>query len=399
MSGRKNDLGRSGERAAARGDARTDLDAEPAPEVEHVDRHARALARGRGASTLNPGNRFEGLRLHVLGEHLDAEHAEHPEGVQVRTQAFADSTRRIINRVADSPDIPFDWSINPYRGCEHGCVYCYARPTHEALGFSCGLDFESKIVVKHDAPELLRRELASPKWNGEPITLSGVTDPYQPLERRLRITRRLLEICAECRQPVSIITKSRLVTRDLDVLGELARHGAASVAVSVTTLDASLARSMEPRASRPEDRLRAIRELRDAGVPAHVMVAPVVPGLTDEEMPAILKAAAEAGARSAGWVLLRLPHQLRQLFLDWLAREVPERAAKIESRLREMRGGELYRSRFGERQRGRGEHAEVLRAIFQLHAKRHGLDRPHPKLSSASFRRPALDGQLPLFGD
>jgi DNA repair photolyase len=355
-----------------------------------------ALARGRGSGSLNPANRFESLRLHVLGEHIDQQLFEHPSGVQVRTQVLRDQSRTVINPV-DSPDVPMSWSINPYRGCEHGCIYCYARPGHEYLGMSCGLDFETKIMAKFDAPELLRRELASPRWTGEPIMMSGVTDCYQPIEAKLRITRRCLEVMAECRQPVGIVTKNHLVVRDLDLLGELASFGAASVAVSITTLDRDLAMRMEPRASAPADRLKTVRELSSAGVPVAVMVAPVLPGLTDQEMPRILEAAAEAGAASAGWVMLRLPHQVKALVIDWLHRHAPDRAARVERLIRDMRGGELYDATFGTRKRGRGAHAEMISSVFRTYTRRHGLDKPGAELSSAAFRRPVLDGQMDLF--
>ncbi|MCI0675641.1 MAG: PA0069 family radical SAM protein [Phycisphaerales bacterium] len=367
---------------------------------EYVDSTARGVAaRGRGAATLNPGNRFEDVRLHVLGEHLDNQRAEHPDGVQVATQALHDHSKTIINHVVNSPDIGFEWSINPYRGCEHGCIYCYARPTHEELGMSSGLDFETKIMVKHDAPKLLRKELAHPKWKGDTIVFCGVTDCYQPLEAKLKLTRSLLEICAECRQPVGIITKNHLVTRDVDLLSELAKLGAASAAVSITTLDPKLAAKMEPRASSPTDRLKAVRELTRAGIPTTVMVAPVIPGLTDTEMPAILEAAAEHGARSAGWVLLRLPHQIKALFLDWLQRNYPQKAARVEHLIREMRDGALYQSKFKIRQRGTGKQAEIIAKMFRMYAKRFGLDKPGRALSSAHFRRPMLNGQLGLFAD
>ena len=239
--------------------------------------HPENVARGRGTS-VNPGNRFDGLRLEVLDEVRAEAARDNPAGVQVPTRVYADSTRRIINRV-DSPDLSFSWTLNPYRGCECGCAYCYARPTHETLGFSCGLDFETRIVAKHDAPVLLRRELAEPRWRGEPIMMSGVTDCYQPVEERLGITRGCLRVMAECSQPVTIVTKSRRVVRDLDLLATLAERNASSVAISLTTLDQRLAAAMEPRASRPADRLRTIAELAQAGVPVSMLIAPVIPGL------------------------------------------------------------------------------------------------------------------------
>jgi len=364
---------------------------------EQDDRLTSGPLRGRGAQ-LNPPNRFEPVRLSVDGDYLDEVHAEHPDGVQARTQVFQDYAKTIINRV-DSPDVPMGWTINPYRGCEHGCIYCYARPTHETFGLSCGVDFETKIFAKLEAPELLRRELARPLWQGEPIVMSGITDPYQPVERELRLTRRILEVMVDARQPVGIITKNRLVTRDIDLLAELARFDAASVAVSVTTLDAELSQKMEPRASSPKSRLRAIRELSAAGVPVTVMTAPIVPGLNDQEIPALLGAAADAGARWAGHVMLHLPWQVKDLFLEWLAREMPERAAKVEARVREVRGGKLNDPRFGTRFTGEGEWAEQIHRVHKVFCKRHGLNvEPRRRLSSASFRRPEVGGQIRLFG-
>jgi len=333
--------------------------------------------RGRGARS-NPPNRFEGIRLDVLEDVLDEIVEETPDGRRVRTTVYPDRSRTIINHV-DSPDLSFEWTINPYRGCEHGCTYCYARPTHEMLGLSCGLDFETKIAAKTDAPDLLRVELNSPKWRarrGEAIVLSGVTDPYQPIESRLRITRGVLEVMAGLGQAVSMITKNRMIVRDVDLLAPLAERGRARCAVSVTTLDPKLSASMEPRASSPSQRLRAIRELSDAGIPVVVMVAPVIPGLNDHEIPKILEAAAEAGATSAGYVMLRLPHQLKELFLDWLARDLPERAGRIEAGVRAVRGGALYDSRPGVRQRGVGRSADQIGQLFRVYQRRFGLADP-----------------------
>jgi DNA repair photolyase len=367
-------------------------------ESEHADALAQGKIRGRGAG-LNPGNRFEDVRLHILGDFLDEVAAERPDGTQVLTRLYDDRSRTAINKVVDSPDIGFDWTLNPYRGCEHGCIYCYARPFHELLGFSCGLDFETKIVVKRRAPELLRAALASPSWNAETIVMSGITDPYQPVEAKLRVTRGCMEVMAECRQPVAIITKNRLVTRDLDLLQELARHNAGSVGISITTLSQELSSKMEPRASSPKARLEAVEKLSAAGVPVRVMMAPILPGLTDHEIPAVLRAAADAGAQGAGYVLLRLPHQVKSLFLDWLQREFPDRAAHIESQVREGRGGKLYDSRFFARQRGEGPRAEQIGQAFKMFRARFGLDRPSMELSGASFRRPTVveEGQLGLF--
>jgi len=363
---------------------------------EHRDALPSGPVRGRG-SGLNPGNRFEGVRLHVIGEHLDERRTENPRGSQVATEVLEDSTKSIINPV-DSPDLGFSWTVNPYRGCEHGCIYCYARPTHENLGFSCGLDFETKIMAKRNAPDLLRRELSSDKWRGEPIMISGVTDPYQPVEADLKITRRVLEVCAEFRQPVSLVTKNKLVLRDLDLLNELNRHRAVHAAVSVTTLDRKLAARMEPRASSPADRLHAVRELAQAGIPTYVMTAPIIPGLNDREIPKLLREAAWAGASGAAYVLLRLPHQIKDLFLEWLHRHFPDRAAHVEGLIRQSRDGDLYDARFFKRQRGEGEYAKQIERTFGLFKTRYGLDKKAPALSSDAFlERRRNRGQLSLF--
>ena len=344
---------------------------------------------GRGTSE-NPRNRFEPIETIRDSDIID------PEDPSPETHFLKDTSRSIIS-TNESPDIGFDASINVYRGCEHGCIYCYARPTHEYLGFSAGLDFETKIVVKQNAPELLRRELASPRWSGEPIVMSGVTDGYQPIEAKLQITRRCLAVMAQCRQPVGIVTKSRLVVRDLDLLKRLAEADAVYVGISLTTLDAHLSAVMEPRASCPADRLRAMRELSDAGIPVAAILAPIIPGLNDREIPRLLESAAQAGATCATWVMLRLPYQVKALFLEWLQRHFPDRRARIVSQVRSMHGGELYRSTFGTRMRGTGPLAEQIAATFRVFADRCGLPRRLPQLSSASFRRPNMTGQLQLF--
>lgn len=353
-------------------------------------------ARGRGAG-INPPNRFEPIHLQVLEEHRGDLSEEAPGGRQIPREVIRDVSKSIINHV-DSPDIGFEWTVNPYRGCEHGCIYCYARPGHEFLGLSCGLDFETKIHAKVEAPELLRAALMKPSWKGETIVMSGVTDPYQPVERELEITRRCLEVMAEFRQPVSIITKSRLVTRDIDLLARLARDRAASVAVSLTSLDNKVASIMEPRASAPRERLAAIRELTAAGVPVAVMTAPLIPRINDHEVPALLEAAAEAGAVSAGYVFIRLPHQIKDLFLEWLARHFPDRAGHVESLIRQSRGGALYNAKWFARGKGEGEIAAQIGKTFKVFAARSGLNRPRPGLSSAAFRRPERQaGQGLLF--
>ncbi len=349
------------------------------------------VLQGRGA-TDNPANRFERLAVESIEEWMD------PDDPAPRTILLRDATRTILSH-NDSPDVGFDVSVNPYRGCEHGCIYCYARPTHEYLGFSAGLDFETRIVVKEDAPAMLRQALLSPRWRPRVIGMSGVTDPYQPVERRLRITRGCLEVLAELRNPVAVITKNHLVTRDIDLLSELASHGAAAVALSVTSLRPEIQRVMEPRTATPARRLDAIRRLSRAGIPVRVMIAPVVPGLTDEEVPAILEAAAEAGASGAGYIVMRLPHGVKGLFTDWLEAHFPERKSKVLNRVREMRGGALNDPRFGSRMRGEGPYAEQIRQLFEISRRRVGLDRDPTRLSAAAFRRPPRNGQLGLFDD
>lgn len=353
--------------------------------------------RGRG-STTNPTGRYESVRLSVFGEHLDAELAERPEGRQVATTVREDHARTIINRV-ESPDIFYNWTINPYRGCEHGCIYCYARPGHEYFGLSPGIDFETIIYAKRDAARLLRNELSAPSWKGETIVMSGVTDPYQPVERDEKVTRSVLEVLAECRQSVSIITKSALILRDLDLIAALHEHDAIHCAISVTSLDPGLASKMEPRASSPSARLNAIRTLAGMGVPVTVMTAPIIPGINDHEMPRILEAAAEAGAINAGYVLLRLPWQNKTIFEAWLKEHFPDRAKKVESLIRQCRGGEWYRAEVGERFVGAGPIAMQIRNQFGVFARRHNLDRPSPPHNRAAFRRPKSDGagQLSLF--
>jgi DNA repair photolyase len=336
--------------------------------------------RGRVAAE-NPASRFDRLQY-------EPDPDAPPDEVPAPATWFFRDTSRTILASNDSPDVGFEVSINPYRGCEHGCVYCYARPTHEYLGFSAGLDFETRIMVKEDAPELLRRELAAPRWQPQVVGVSGVTDPYQPIERRLRLTRRCLEVFAEFRNPVAVITKSHLVTRDLDLYQELAAHQAAAVFLSLTTLDGGLARVMEPRAAQPAGRLAAIADLARAGVPVGVLIAPVIPGLTDHEVPALVEAAAAAGARYAGYVLLRLPHGVADLFEQWLERHFPDKKERVLQRIRSLRGGRLNDPRFGHRMRGEGPAADVIRHLFALACRRAGIRGRGPELSAAAFRRP-----------
>jgi DNA repair photolyase len=339
--------------------------------------------RGRGAPG-NPAGRFE--RLVITDEPAEPLPESEPHERALPTEFYRDTSRTILAR-NDSPDVGFDVSVNPYRGCEHGCIYCYARPYHEYLGLSAGLDFERRIFVKEDAPRLLRTALAAKSYTPEVIGFSGVTDCYQPIERSLKLTRGCLEVLAEARNPVTIITKSHLVTRDIDLLSRLARFDAADVMVSVTTLDDAVARVMEPRAARPARRLDAIRQIAAAGIPVGVMVAPIVPGLTDHEVPAILGAAAEAGARTAGRTIVRLPYGVKDLFSDWLAVHFPDRRQKVLGRLREMRGGKLNDSTFGRRMAGEGEFANAIQDMFDLHRRRLGLTKKIA-LSTASFRPP-----------
>ena len=362
------------------------------PLVEETPAPSSAI-RGRGASW-TPANRFE--KLHIdLGDmdvvQIDQEREERPRRA---TQYFRDGTRTIISRNS-SPDVGFETSVNPYRGCEHGCIYCYARPTHEYLGFSAGLDFESKIMVKTEAAELLRSELESPGWKPQVLVMSGVTDPYQPIEKKMRITRGCLEVLAEFRNPVAIITKNRLVTRDLDLLCELAGFGAAAVNISVTSLDPKLQRVLEPRTSSPEARLDAISQLRAAGVPTGVMVAPIIPGLTDHEVPRILKACAQAGAQFAGYTIVRLPWAVAPLFEHWLEEHFPDRKEKVLGRIRDLRGNDrLNNSQWHLRMTGEGIFAEQIASLFEVGCRRTGIGE-RPKLSTASFRR--QKEQLDLF--
>ncbi len=359
-----------------------------------VNETAQSLApiHGRGASW-SPANRFE--KLHVDINEADAVDVDlaGEERPGRATQFFRDGTRTIIAR-NESPDVGFETSINPYRGCEHGCIYCYARPTHEYLGFSAGLDFESRIMVKTEAPRLLEAELSSARWKPQTLVMSGVTDPYQPVERRLEITRACLKVLAKFRNPVAIITKNRMVTRDVDLLSELAGHGAAAVNISVTSLDLSLQQMLEPRTTVPSARLEAIARLRGAGIPVGVMVAPIIPGLTDHEVPRILEACAKAGAQFASYTIVRLPWAVAPLFERWLEEHFPDRKEKVLGRLRNVRGnGRLNTSKWHARMAGEGFFAEQIASLFEVSCRRAGLG-ARPKLSTAAFRRA---GQLDLF--
>lgn len=352
--------------------------------------------KGRGAA-VQPANPYVAVRVEADFEHV-AEDAEYLAQLgRPPTEYFPDESQSIVTE-NDSPDISFRYSVNPYRGCSHGCSYCYARPYHEYLGLSAGLDFETKVFVKYRAADLLRDFLARPAWKPETIVFSGVTDCYQPAEREFRVTRGCLEVAAECRQPIGIITKNALVTRDIDLLQRLAEHNAVRVSLSITTLDPQLARVMEPRTSSPEARLRAIRELTAAGIPTNVMTAPMIPGLNDNEIPAILTAAREAGAQWAGYVLLKLPTTVRDVFTDWLRRTYPDRTERIESLIRSTRSGRLNDSQFGRRQVGTGNHAELIADTFRIWRHKLGFSDKHPQLTADAFIPPRPSkGQLRLF--
>ncbi len=354
---------------------------------------ARPTAKGRG-SQLNPPNRFGG----PLADLEQIEDEGYREQLLHRpTEYLPDHSKSIIAE-NDSPDVGFRYSINPYRGCAHGCSYCYARPTHEFLGLNAGLDFETKIFVKESAPELFREFLGRANWKPEPIAMSGVTDCYQPGERQFRLTRGCLEVAVDAQQPMSIITKNALVLRDLDLLRALAAANLVHVYLSITTLDSSLARSMEPRTSTPAARLQAVKALAAAGIPVGVSIAPCIPGLNDSEIPAILAAAKDAGAGSAWYIMLRLPLTVAPVFPEWLERTLPARVQKIEGRIRSVRGGKLNESAFGYRMRGTGEVAEQINKIFRLFAKRYGLEGELPLHDCTRFRPPKpKSGQLRLF--
>jgi DNA repair photolyase len=352
----------------------------------------RLTQRGRGALS-NRSGRFEPEQREVFDDGWGS--ADEPVP-RLATRVTAEKSRSALSW-NDSPDLGFDRSINPYKGCEHGCIYCYARPTHAYLGLSPGQDFESRIVVKPEAPAALRRELSAQSYSCDVITLGANTDPYQPTEQRLGITRAIIEVLAECYHPFCIITKSHGVVRDLDLLTAMAERGLVSVMLSVTTLDRQLARCMEPRAAAPHRRLEAVARLAQAGVPVGVMAAPIIPGLNDDELERICEAAAAAGARAARYVLLRLPLEIKELFTEWLSGHYPARAARVLSLVRETRDGKLYDARFGARMRGTGAYAALIEQRYRLVSRRLGLDRPMPKLDRSQFRPPGREKQLSLF--
>ena len=342
---------------------------------------------GRGAQT-NRSGRFEPVSY----EPADDGWESLAELEALTTEVQEVPARRIITR-NDSPDIGFDRSINPYRGCEHGCIYCFARPTHAFLGLSPGLDFETKLFAKTNAGQALERELADPSYRVETIAIGTNTDPYQPIERRYRIMRRVLEVLSAANHPVGIVTKSALVLRDLDILKSMAERGLVKAALSVTTLDRKLARAMEPRASTPDKRLETLARLVDAGVPTAVMVAPVIPGLNDMEMERILERASSIGVKNAGYVLLRLPLEIGDLFTEWLKANCPDRASRVLSLMRSTRGGKLYDAKWGERMRGDGPYAWMIGRRFELAANRLGLNKSSVELRTDLFTPPSLPGQ------
>jgi DNA repair photolyase len=370
------------------------IDADDAPmTAADLSRTAPERRRGRGAVS-NASGRFETERREAIDDGWGSLETLPP----FRTEVQVERPRRIISRNT-SPDIPFDRSINPYRGCEHGCVYCFARPTHAYMGLSPGLDFESRLFVKPNAADLLERELGEPDYRPKPIALGTNTDPYQPIERRYEVMRRILEVLEAARHPVTIVTKSALVVRDADILARMAADGLARVALSVTTLDPKLARTLEPRAATPALRLKAMRALADAGVPVGVMVAPVIPALNDGEIERILEAARDAGATMAGYVLLRLPLEVSELFKEWLLEHQPDRYRHVMNVIRAMRGGKDYDATFGRRMRGSGPYADMVAKRFAVAMRRLGLAKAAQKpMPTDLFRRPVLPGQqLSLF--
>jgi DNA repair photolyase len=355
----------------------------------NVDRQRR---RGRGTLS-NASGRYEPLARIAFDDGWQSLEELPP----FKTEVSVDTTRKIITR-NDSPDISFDRSINPYRGCEHGCVYCFARPTHAYLGLSPGLDFESKLFVKPDAAELLEKELASPNYRPKVMAIGTNTDPYQPIERRYQVMRRILEVLDKAGHPVGIVTKSALVLRDLDILARMAERNLAKVALSVTTLDSELARKMEPRASTPARRLEALRRLSQAGIPTTVMVAPIIPALNDSEIERILDAAAAAGVKEAGYVLLRLPLEVRDLFREWLLANYPDRYRHVMKLIRDMRGGRDYDSSWGTRMKGTGPYAWLIGRRFEVACEKYGFNQKKRKLTTEHFQ-PGKSGaeQLSLF--
>jgi DNA repair photolyase len=339
---------------------------------------------GRGSS-LRIANRFERVHVEADFEQLDETDQQAELSKKIPTEYLLDRSESIISH-NDSPDLDFNYSLNPYRGCAHGCSYCYARPTHEYLGFNAGIDFESRIIVKPDAPNFLRKWLHRPGWKPEPIMLSGVTDCYQGCEQKFKLTRQCLEVALAMRQPIRLITKNALIRRDLDLLGELAQFGLTETTISLTTLDQSLVRLMEPRTSSPQARLDSIKALAEAGIPVRVSIAPIIPGINDQEIPALLAAAKDAGAQAANYIMLRLPLTVEPVFLDWVHRNFPDRAEKIASRIKSMRDGNMNSSQFKTRMTGTGVLAEQVKSLFQTFSRKLGLARELGPLRTDLFR-------------
>ncbi|HKI79248.1 MAG TPA: PA0069 family radical SAM protein [Ignavibacteriaceae bacterium] len=359
-----------------------------------MQRLKKSKYRGRGTS-INPANRFEKLHVEETEDLHDARKYEEEPEQKVETVFYKDHSKSAIAKNS-SPDIPFDYSFNPYRGCEHGCVYCYARPTHEYLGFSSGIDFETKIMVKDNGPELLKREFEKKSYVPKFIIFSGDTDCYQPIERKLKITREALKVCLEYRNPVSILTKNSLILRDIDILSEMAKLGIIATSLSITTLDKQLVSKLEPRTSTPEKKLEAIQKLSKAGIPVGVNIAPVIPGLNDNEIPEILKKASNNGAEFAFYILLRLPLSIKELFIDWLEKEFPDRKEKILNKIKEMRDGKLNNSEFGKRFKGNGEQANTIKELFYINCRKYNLNERDINLTTSLFRRPQ-SSQLEMF--
>ncbi|CAN5517935.1 PA0069 family radical SAM protein [soil metagenome] len=347
--------------------------------------------KGRGAE-INPGNRFEKLKLEVLDEHLNYME-ESGEKRILKTEFFNDHSKTILSK-NDSPDLGFDYSINPYKGCEHGCIYCYARPTHEYLGFSSGVDFETKIMIKKNAPLLLEKEFQSKSWVPQLVIFSGNTDCYQPVERKLQLTRQCLEVFLKYKNPVGMITKNSLIKRDADILQEMAKSNLCSVTISITTLNKNIRSVMEPRTSTPQQRLDTVKYLSDKGIPVGVNIGPIIPGLTDEEIPDLVKAAADSGAYTTNTILLRLPWQVKELFSTWVESHFPARKEKILNRIKDVRGGSLYNSKFGERFKGEGKWPELITQIHDQARKKYGLGTKKIVLRTDLFDREFYQGKL-----
>jgi len=349
--------------------------------------------KGRGAN-LNPKNRFEKLSIENF-TFDDWQDFDEPADNNLLTEYYLDESKTVISK-NNSEDVGFDYSFNPYRGCEHGCIYCYARPTHEYLGFSSGVDFETKIMVKPNAASLLEEEFKKKNYKPDIIIFSGNTDCYQPLEKRMKITREALKVCLKYGNPVGVITKNALIQRDVDVLKEMAALGIVSVTISVTTLDKDLARKMEPRASTPEMRLRTIEVMAENNIPVTVNAAPIIPGLNDKEIPSILKESSRRGAESAGYIMLRLPYSVKDLFIGWIQREFPDRASKVINSIKSIRNGKLNSSEWRKRFRGEGELADTVRNLFQISCRKYGLNRRHFNLRTEHFKS-NFTKQLQLF--